>query len=142
MRVSEFENQNLLNPGVYIFKLATVDAGQKTFNGDPLIKIRWEEEETGESVFDNLTVSQKAAFRLVPLWVALGGSREDEVTDVDEFANRLIHKLSNSARVGAVIRHETYEGKTRAKIAEYKDASAAEKLGPAQARGQGEKPPF
>lgn len=127
MKVKDYMNQGP-EPGLYKFNLSEVDAEGITEKGDRLIAIKWEEVNEGAMVWDNIAVSQKAAWKLAQLWVALGGNEEDEVGDPDEFGDKLLQRIKDVGEVYAVTNKSAYQGVTRSKISEYKTAEVGERL--------------
>lgn len=118
MKVEDYLNR--LEPALYKFSLVDIDTENTTSKGDRMLVVKWEEVNNGIVIWDNIVVSQGAAWKLAQLWVALGGGEEDEVGDLDEFGDKLIKQINNVKEVYAVTCDSTYQGVTRTKISEYK----------------------
>lgn len=118
MKVEDYLNR--LEPALYKFSLLDIDTENTTSKGDRMFVVKWEEVNDGIVIWDNIVVSRGAAWRLAQLWVALGGSEEDEVGDLDEFGDKLIEQIKNVKEVYAVTCDSTYQSATRTKISEYK----------------------
>jgi len=124
MKVEDF--MQALEPGLYKFDLVKSNTDNTTLKGDTMIALEWSEEETGILIWDNVTVSKAAAWRMGQLWLALGGNDQDEVgDDIDDFGERLLQQVEKVRTVYAVVYKDTYKSKergevTRSKISEYK----------------------
>lgn len=126
---------NALPEGVYLLKAVGTKA-KLTSGGKPSCEAQFEVASTfdGEKVgnrkvYDTLTISQQAAFKVKNLCSAMNGDlcppRSGSFQDVEEFSNNLL----DSARDGvyALLKQDTYEGKVRNKVKEYLTAEEAEK---------------
>lgn len=126
---------NALPEGVY--RLNGVGAKAKlTSGGKPSVDAQFEVAGTyegepikGRKVFDTLTITREAAFKVKNLCSATGGElcppRSGSFQDVEEFA----HNVLDVTREGifAFLKQDTYEGKVRNKVKEYLTAEEAEK---------------
>lgn len=145
MKVKEYMNQNRLEPGMYKLHILDVTPNNETLKGDRMIAIKWEEDNGEGVVWDNLAVTQGAAWKMGQLWVALGDDDEDEVGDPNEFADKLLLRLGEVKEVYAVIGEAVYQGVTRSKVIEYKLEEVGKVLSTRQARvdsGEEEPVPF
>lgn len=126
---------NALPEGVYLLKGVGTKA-KLTSNGKPSCEAQFEVASTfdGEKVgnrkvFDTLTISQAAAFKVKNLCSATGGDlcppRSGAFQDVEEFANSVLDSTRDG--VYAFLKQDTYEGKVKNKIKEYLTIEEAEK---------------
>jgi len=108
-----------LEAGIYELRLAEIDPNQTSTKEEPMILLKWEGGESGAQVWDRLVVSSAAAWKLAQLWVALGGSADDEVGDLSAFSTALVSKAREKGTVFAKVFIDEYQGKRRNKIQEY-----------------------
>jgi len=108
-----------LEEGVYQLYLADVDPNQTSTKEEPMILLKWEEGESKTQVWDRLAVSTAAAWKLAQLWVALGGSADDEVGDLSAFSAALVVKIREKGTVFAKLYIDEWQGKKRNKVGEY-----------------------
>jgi hypothetical protein len=118
MKVEQYSSAPL-EAGVYQLHLAEVDPNQTSTKEEPMILLKWEEGESKTQVWDRLVVSSAAAWKLAQLWVALGGSADDEVGDLSAFSSALVSKANEKGTVFAKVFIDEYQGKRRNKIQEY-----------------------
>jgi hypothetical protein len=133
MKVDQFSSA-ALDAGIYQLTLLEVDPNQKSAKEDPMILLKWEENESRTQVWDRLVVTPSAAWKLAQLWVALGGSSEDEVGDLASFSSSLVAKVNSMGAVFAKLCVDDWQGKKRNKVAEYLTAKDGEILRSAQGR--------
>jgi len=95
MKVSEYLNPRL-EPGTYLLECADIRDDRETTAGDPMISIKWVNRGGGESIWDNIPVQPNAAWKMAQLWVAINGTDNDEVGELDEFAAKLQEALAGA----------------------------------------------
>ena len=128
-----------IEPGVYILKPAWIDETAQTRNGDPMISVQWEVVKgpyAGATVWDNLPKTQAAAFKWAQLYIAFGGSPQDEVESFEDLTKRVIDAANTGSTVYAKVVRETYQGRARARIGEYLPQDIGVKLIEAQNRAE------
>lgn len=128
-----------LDPGIYKVEVTNVDTALTTRNGDLMVSLRLKvvnhEEWDGATVRDNLPVTQKAAWKWVQVWVALGGSTEDEVEGLQDLVDRCCADLVGK-KLYVKIKKDTYEGKVYPKVEEYLEPGVGKSLMGAQERAK------
>ena len=93
-------SQSIEAAGVYLLSPGYVDASATTKGGDPMAKVCWEAEDGSGSVWDNLVVTEPAAFKWAQLWFGFGEEDQD-FPAVNDIANAVIAKLNAGVRVYA-----------------------------------------
>ena len=106
---SKGTSQPIDTPGVYKLIPAYIADDQLTKKGDRMIRVCWESED-GQSVWDNLAITDGAAFRWAQLWFGLG-EQDTDFPSVSELASACIRGLNNSIPVYAKVKLEPYKGK-------------------------------
>lgn len=103
--------------GIHTVKLVQIDEGT-TQSGDDMLKAVFEVikgESKGARVFDNFALTDKALWKFKMCLVALGVKADGKIAvDLD----KLVGKTCNIE-----VRHEEYNGQTRARIGEYSSIS-------------------
>ena len=133
MKVEQYSNM-CLEDGIYLMRLVECDPNQRSAKEDRMILLKWEEEDSKTSVWDRLVVAPSAAWKLAQLWVALGGSADDEVGDLPAFAVMLVQKVNSKVAVYARLYADEWQGKKRNKIGEYLTDETGKVLQGAQGR--------
>jgi len=118
VKVEQYSNV-CLEAGTYQLRLVEIDPNAKSSKEDPMLLLKWEEAESKTQVWDRLVVTPAAAWKLAQLWVALGGSTEDEVGDLTAFSSAIFAKLNKAGTVFAKLMVDEWQGKKRNKVAEY-----------------------
>lgn len=128
---------SVIEPGIYVVEVADIDASLTTKNGDSMVslqlKVVEDEDWEGSIIWDNLPVNQKAAWKWVQVWVALGGSTEDEIEGLQDLVDRCCADLVGK-QLYVKVRKDSYEGKVRPKIEEYLEPGVGKSLMGAQVR--------
>lgn len=101
--------------GEYNFIVVSAD---KTFSstGNPMIKIRLDLQGADGSVFDNLTLTDKAIFKVVTFLESIGIKKQGEELEmsIGDAVDKTVG-LEGFCK----IKHETYNGKLQAKVDKY-----------------------
>jgi len=130
---------SVLDPGIYEVRIKDLDPTGKTKAGDPMVSLQMEvvnnEDWEGAMVWDNLPVNAKAAWKWIQVWVALGGSTEDEIEGLQDLADRCCVELPDKT-IYIKVKKDTYEGKTRPKVEEYLAPGVGKSLMGAQERAK------
>lgn len=123
MRASEYRDSgggsSIKNAGVYRLMPAYTNTDTKTKNGDPMLKVCWEDENCDGAVWDNLPVIDSAGFKWGRLWFALGGEDDHDFPSIQDLANACINKLNAQIDVYAKVIIETYKGNPTPRIESY-----------------------
>lgn len=126
-----------LPEGVYQLRLVSAELSQSQA-GRPLRVLRWEVATgtyAGKEIRDWLVLTSEGLLRWAQLYVAAGGSREEDVQTVDELARRCLAKLQDGRLVWAEVIQQVAPGGTpRAKIRTYLEPKAGELLAQQYAR--------
>ncbi len=123
---------NALPDGVYTLKVAKAEA-RPTRDGKPSVSVELlietnfstGEKFTNRKVFDTLTVTKEAAFKIKNLCKASGvcPPRSGSFEHCEEFANAIV----DMGYVNAVLKQDTYDGQTRNKVKVYLSEEETEK---------------
>jgi len=113
--------------GEYNFIVVSVEKTFAKSSGAPMLKVRLDLQGADGSVFDNLVISEKAMFKVVSFFESVG---------VKEKGKELELSIGDAACKAeglegrCKIKHETYNGETRAKVDRYivLDSKAPAKL--------------
>jgi len=137
MKVKDLLNP-MLEPGIHKLVLAEIKDEQTTAAGDPMIGLRWKAEDAVGQVWDNIAVSDAAAWKIGQLFIALGGDPEFEFDDVVVLGDELLNMLNvDDTEVYADTGTDTYtvtrgenkgQERTKATIIEYKTAETGKAL--------------
>jgi len=149
MKASEYRDSgggaSIEKAGVYRLMPAYIDTEAKTKNGDPMLKVCWEDKNGNGSVWDNLPVIDTAGFKWGRLWFALGEEDRD-FPAIQDLANACIRKLNAQIDVYAKVIIETYKGNPMPRIESYLSPEEGEATMKAMSRtaprDTDEEPPF
>jgi hypothetical protein len=129
----------IIEPGNYQVEVVSVDPTGKTKDGTPMVAVQYrvvdDPEWEGSTIWDNLPVTPRAAWKWIQLWVALGGSTEDEVEGLEDLVNRCVERMSG-ATLFVNVKRDSYNGKERAKINEYHPPEVGKALISSQKRSK------
>lgn len=130
--------------GVYRVVLAGVQEGNSQA-GRPMYTLDWEIVDglyTGQSIRDWLVLTSEGLRRWAQLYVATGGSPDEEVTTVAELAQQCLKRLKGGAMVWVEVEHRAgNDGVPRPRVRTYHDPKHGEVLA-AQYRRREEQVPF
>lgn len=127
MKVGDFGKP--LESGLHLLVLKEIKDDQLTGKGDPMIGLRWQADDASGQVWDNIAINEATGWKMRQLYLALGGSDEDDFESIVEFGDALLDKLSLDATVYATTDIDTYTAtkgpdkgleKTKAIVVEYK----------------------
>ena len=102
--------------GEYNFIVVSVEKTYAKSSGNPMLKVRLDLQGADGSVFDNIVISEKAMFTLITFFESVGVKKKGEpmTIGVGEAADRAVNCEGRCK-----IKHETYNGETRAKVDKY-----------------------
>lgn len=126
-----------LPEGVYRLRLSSAERSQSQA-GRPMWTLQWEVADgpyLGRAIRDWLVVTGEGLRRWAQLYIALGGSPEDEVRTTEELAERCLSRLQAGALVwGEVALQAGPDGLARPKIRAYHEETAGKLLAQQRAR--------
>lgn len=118
MLPAEVEGREFALPpiGEYNFIVQEVEKTYARTSGNPMLKVRLDLQGADGSVFDNLVISEKAMFKLVTFFESIGLKEKGKEfkLSIGDAANKAIG-LEGRCK----IKHELYNGETRAKVDKY-----------------------
>ena len=120
--------------GFYKLRLAKFDTETPTKNGDDLLTLVWEDDETSIPVYDRIVhaVEQNGyptlRMKWAPLYIALGGDPNFDVDpeDAQPFFDLVVGMVKEADFVWAFLTVKTYNGKTSNEVGQYLTQDAAE----------------
>lgn len=118
---SEFLNKSqselITEAGVYSLLPVYVADDQVTKKGDPKVKVCWETDD-GQSVWDDLAITDKSAFKWAQLWFAFDETDQD-FPSIDDLSSACLRYLRATTSVFAKVKMEKYNGTLGPKIDSY-----------------------
>lgn len=102
--------------GEYNFIVAEVEKTYAQSSGNPMLKVRLDLQGADGCVFDNLVLTERAMFKVVTFLESIGLKEKgkDLSISIGEAADKAVG-LEGRCK----IKHETYNGETRAKVDKY-----------------------
>jgi hypothetical protein len=128
---AEVESKEFAIPpiGEYNFMVVDVEKTYAKSSGNPMLKVRLDLQGAEGCVFDNLVISENGMWKLVSFFESIGVKEKGKELGISigDAADKAINKEGRCK-----IKHDTYNGKTSAKVDSYIyvkpafDAKAAE----------------
>ena len=115
---AEVESKEFAIPpiGEYNFMVVDVEKTYAKSSGNPMLKVRLDLQGAEGCVFDNLVISENGMWKLVSFFESIGVKEKGKELGISigDAADKAINKEGRCK-----IKHETYNGETRAKVDKY-----------------------